>query len=363
MFKLKPTDRAGLQKLIRTGLKGHENVRAITLLFRDLGKQSRAEIAEALNITPRTVTNTCHNYNDHGLDRALKDDPRPGRPIKFDARTAAEIVALTCSEPPDGFDRWTLELLQEKSAERGIVESISKEKIRVMLKEHDLKPWLQKMWCVPELDEQYIKRMEKILDLYERGDTVEKPLVCLDEKPVLLREDSREAILEKEGSRKKVDYEYIRHGKANVFFAIEPYGGIYTAKVTERRTKKDFAHFLKELSDKYAEAEKISLVMDNLNTHNRTSLEETFGEREAERIWNRFEVYRTPSHGSWLNMAEMGIGMYARQCLGKTRIPDMDILKQKTANWENYINEKRVTINWTFTKEIAREKMNYNKIE
>ena len=160
-------------------MKGHENIRAITLIFRDLGKQSRAEIADALDITPRTVTNTCQNYNDYGLERALKDDPRPGQPIKFDSRIHAKIVALVCSNPPEGFDRWTLELIQERSIEKGIVESISKEKIRIILKEHDLKPWLQKMWCVPKLDKQYIERMEKILDLYEKGDTKEKPLISV----------------------------------------------------------------------------------------------------------------------------------------------------------------------------------------
>ena len=358
VFKLNPKDRLEVQKFIRSGPKGHENIRAITLLLRE-GKQTRAEVADMLDITPRTVTNTCQNYDNFGLERALSDDPRPGQPMKFDDRIKSTIVALVCSNPPEGFDRWTLELIQGKSIENGIVDSISKEKIRLILKEHCLRPWQQKMWCVTELDEEYVERMEKILDLYERGDSKEAPLVCLDEKSVFLSEDSREALLASPGDIKKVDYEYRRNGRANVFFEIEPFGGIYTAEVTDTRTKKDFAHFLKGLSKKYESAKEISLVMDNLNTHNKSSLQESFGKEEATKIWKRFKIYYTPKHASWLNMAEIGIGMYSRQCLGRTRIPDIKTLKKKTKHWEKYVNEKGVTINWKFSKKIAREKMGY----
>ena len=357
-FQLKPGDRNELKKFIRSGPKGNENVRAITLLFRDRG-QTRAEVADALDLTPQTVTNTCQNYNDLGLERALKDDPRPGQPVKFDEKIKAKIVALVCSDPPEGFDRWTLELIRNKSVEGGIVDSISKEKIRIILKENCFKPWRQKMWCVPKLDEKYISRMEAILDLYERGNGEGNPVVCLDEKAVFFRTDSREAFLGRPGSIKKVDYEYKKMGGSNIFFAVEPFGGKYTARVTDRRTKKDFAGFLKYLSEKYEGAKEISLVMDNLNTHFKSSLEEAYEKEEADRIWNRFKVYYTPAHASWLNMAEIAIGMYSRQCLGKTRMPDVKTLKRKTEHWENYINEKGVTINWSFTKEIAREKMGY----
>lgn len=358
IFQLNSDDRSKLKKFIRSGPKGNENVRAITLLFRDKG-QTRAEVADVLDLTPQTVTNTCQNYNDLGLERTLKDDFRPGQPIKFDEKIKAKIVALVCSEPPEGFDRWTLELIQNESTKNGIVDSISKEKIRIILKENYFKPWQQKMWCIPRLDEKYIERMEAILELYERGDSEKQPIVCLDEKPVFFREDSRESFLGRPGNIKKVDYEYKREGKANVFFAVEPFGGEYTAQVTDRRTKKDFANFLKYLLDKYRFAEEISLVMDNLNTHNKSSLEEVFEKDEADRIWDRFKIYYTPAHASWLNMAEIAIGMYSRQCLGRTRMPDIKTLKKKTKHWVKYINDKKVTINWSFTKEVAREKMGY----
>ena len=155
------------------------------------------------------------------------------------------VRLLVCTNPPEGFDRWTLELVRERAIKDSIVNSISKEKVRIILKEHCLKPWQQKMWCIPKLDNKYIERMENILDLYERGDTQENPIVCLDEKAVFLRGDSREAMLGEPGVPKKVDYEYIRNGKVNVFFGIEPFGGNYKIDVTERRTKKILLIFKK----------------------------------------------------------------------------------------------------------------------
>ena len=360
IFRLSDRDRKTVGRIIKGGKEGRIISRAIVLKMKDKNF-THAESADVAEVTPRTVINICNNYERAGLDSALGDESRPGRPVEFDDRVKAKIVAMVCSDPPEGFDRWTLELVQEQSVEQGITDSISKEKIRIILKEHDIKPWQQKMWCIPKMDEKYIERMEKILDIYERGDSKEAPLICLDEKAVFLRSDSREAILMKEGSPKKVDYEYKRNGKSNVFFAVEPFGGVYTAVVTARRTKNDFAHFIKGLSEKYHSAKEISLVMDNLNTHNKSSLVEAFGKEETDRIWNRFKVYYTPTHASWLNMAEIAIGMYSRQCLGRTRIPDAETLKRKTQHWERYINEKGVTINWTFNKKIAREKMNYRK--
>ena len=359
-FRISNRDRRTIGKIIKKGINGRSVSRALVLKMKDRN-HTHAEIANIVEITPRTVINICNLYENNGLNSALNDDLRIGRPTEFDDRVKAKIIALVCSYPPEGFDRWTLELIRDKVIGKKIVGSISKEKIRIILKEHDLKPWQQKMWCVPELNEEYIEKMEAILDLYERGDSKDFPLICLDEKLVHLRKDSREAILMSPGSPKKVDYEYQRNNKANVFFAVGPFGGHYTAAVTDRRTKKDFAHFLKKLSKEYPTVKEISLVMDNLNTHNKSSLEENFGEEEANKIWNRFKVYYTPKHASWLNMAEIAIGMYSRQCLGRTRIPDMEILKSKTQRWEKYINEKGVTINWTFTKLIAREKMGYDR--
>ena len=141
--------------------------------------------------------------------------------------------------------------------------------------------------------------------------------------------------------------------------AVNPNEGTYVAKVTERRAGEDFAHFLKELTTQYSQASEICLVMDNLSTHSLKSLTKTFGDEEGERIWKKFKIFRTPTHASWLNQAEIAIGMYSRQCLGKTRIADIEILSKKTKAWSVYINEKSVKINWAFSKLDAREKMGY----
>ena len=184
-------------------------------------------------------------------------------------------------------------------------------------------------------------------------------MVCLDEKPVALFEDSRPAEIMEPGSTKKVDYEYKRNGTANVFMAIEPFGGRYHMEVTENRKGVVFAKFLKDLSIKYKEVKKITLVMDNLNIHKESSLVKAFGEELGKKIWEKFDVYYTPKHASWLNIAEIAIGMYSRQCLGKTRIPNINLLKKKTKLWKSFINKKQPTIAWSFTKIHAREKMGY----
>lgn len=358
IFSLKEEDKKYLQVFIRSGSAGHEVIRAMTLLLKHAG-QTRAEVASTLDVTPRTVTNTCSNYSELGVERSLKDDPRPGQPMIFDDRIKSKIVALVCSDPPEGFDRWSLDLIKSKAESEKIVDTISKEKIRIILQEHDLKPWQQRMWCIPELTPEYIERMETILDIYERGDCENRPLICLDEKPIALFEDSRPAELMEPGQTKKVDYEYVRNGTANVFMAVEPFAGKYSVQVTENRTGDKFAQFLKDMSLKYKSATKIVLIMDNLNIHKKSSLEKTFGQKEADEIWEKFEVHYTPKHASWLNQAEIAIGMYSRQCLGKTRIPSIEVLKKKTKSWSEFINGKAVTINWTFNKQVAREKMGY----
>lgn len=318
-----------------------------------------AEVADFLEISVRTVCNIEDNYAQGGLDKALHDDPRPGAPVQFDDRVKSHVVATVCSEPPEGFDRWTLELIRERIVKREVVESISTETIRLILQEHDLKPWRQQSWCVPKLDEQFIERMEDILVLYERPADPRIPLICLDEKPIQLREDVRPPSGILPGQCKRVDYEYKRNGTCNVFCAVEPQRGKYFTAVTSKRTAKDFARFLAALAKRYASSQRIVLVMDNLNTHRLESLIGYFGEEKAKELWDRFEVHYTPKHGSWLNQAEIAINIYARQCLGKSRIPDLETLHKRTKAWTAIVNRKNVTINWHFTRKQAREKFDY----
>ena len=317
------------------------------------------DAAEILDITPRTVINITTNYQAGGLEKAIKDDPRPGRPPVFDDRIKSKIIALVCSDPPEGFDRWTLELLTETVKKSGIVETISKETIRVILHEHDLKPWQHKMWCISEIDQEYIDRMEDVLDVYEQDYSKEEPVVCIDEKPVTLHSDKEGPIPARPGSIKKIDYEYERNGSANVFAMVEPKVGLYINKVTETKTADDFAEFMSDIAQHYKGVGKVRIVMDNYSTHSKVSLINRYGKKEGEKIWDKFEIHYTPVHASWLNQAEIAIGMYQRQCLGNTRIPNIETLEKKSLAWNRAINRKSVVIKWTFNKEAAREKLHY----
>ena len=320
------------------------------------------QISEILNVDQKTVTNVGNTYLESGLDAALHDDVRQGRPIDIDDRERSRIVAMVCSKPPEGHYRWTLDLIVDESEQRGLIsDSISREQVRIILQEHHLKPWLEKMWCVAKLDQEYIDRMEKVLDVYERPYDENRPVVCMDEKPVALFSDSRpRQEAEKPGDVRKVDYEYKRDGSVNVFCAVEPKKGVYLNSVTERRCGPDFADFIKKISDNYPVAEKITLIMDNLSTHKMKSLEARFLPDEVQKLWSRFEIIYTPKHASWLNQAEIAIGMYSRQCLGDGRVENIDKLRSKTTLWTSYKNGKATLIEWRFTKSKARKSFAYS---
>ncbi len=208
------------------------------------------------------------------------------------------------------------------------------------------------MWCVPTLDEEYKKRMFDVLDLYEREHDPLLPVVCLDEKSVELHDERHKPMRSHSGVRR--DHEYVRKGTANIFMLTEPKGGRHYARVTSRRTRKDFAHCLKWLSRRYPDAITIHLVMDNLNTHNETSLIETFGKREGSRIWARFTTHNTPKHASWLNQAEIAIGIMQRCCLGRDRIGTRSSLRQRVIPFWHRRRSQRWKIDWRFTKKKAK---------
>lgn len=363
MLKLKEEDKKKIRDIIRKGKNDARVIyRANALNLRSKG-YTFIEVANILEITSKTASNIEQNYEEGGLEKALYEDPRPGQPIVIDDRVKSHIVATVCSEPPEGFDRWTLLLLQDEIVKNGIIDSISLESIRIVLQEDDLKPWKQASWCIPKLDGEFIERMEDVLDVYERPLNENKPVVCIDEKCIQLLDDIRPPSGIEPGKDKKVDYEYKRNGTCNIFCAVEPLAGKYINEVTGKRTAEDFAKFLLNLESQYSQAEKIILIMDNLNTHKLKSLIDLYGEENGKAIWDRFEVHYTPKHGSWLNQAEIAINMYARQCLGKSRIPDIESLRKKTKAWNTVVNEKKVTINWRFSTQDARTKFKYDKIE
>lgn len=199
--------------------------------------------------------------------------------------------------------------------------------------------------------------MENVLDVYKRPFSKDYPVVCMDESPKQLIKETRLPIKMKKGREKRVDYEYARRGVCNIFMANEPLKGKRMVKITERRTKMDWAEFIREVADThYRDVKKITLVMDNLNTHKPSSLYERFEPREAKRIWDRFEFIFTPKHGSWLNMAEIELNVLNGQCLNR-RIDNIDTVKQEVKAWQDHRNNKNSVINWQFTTKGARIKL------
>lgn len=213
------------------------------------------------------------------------------------------------------------------------------------------------MWCIGKITPEYRERMYDILDLYAEKYDRKNPVVCMDEKSKQLLSDTRISIDMKPGKCKKIDYEYKRGGTSNIFVAVEPKGGKRKTEVTKRRTRVDFAYFVKNLVDKsYPRATKIRLVLDNLNTHFKKSFFETFKRSEARRILKRIEFHYTPKHASWLNMAEIEIGVLESQCL-KKRIGNMETMKKEVAAWEKRRNNQKAKLKWTFTREAADLKL------
>jgi hypothetical protein len=208
----------------------------------------------------------------------------------------------------------------------------------------------------PEHNGSFVANMEMVLDVYKRPFDPLYPVVCMDESPKQMIAETRVPISASPGKAAKHDYEYKRCGVCNIFLACEPLAGKRTVKITERKTKRDWACFIEEIADQYENAEKITLVMDNLNTHNAGSLYESFPPDKAKALWDRFQFVYTPKHGSWLNMAEIELNVLTGQCL-KRRIDKIEIVKKEVAAWQNARNNKNAKVNWQFTTEDARIKL------
>ena len=198
--------------------------------------------------------------------------------------------------------------------------------------------------------------MEMVLDVYKRPYDEQHPVVCMDESPKQLIGETRVPIPASPGQPARSDYEYKRCGVCNIFMACEPLAGKRMVRITERKTKKDWALFLQEIAGLYQKAEKIILVMDNLNTHKPGSFYEAFSPDKAKDLWDRFEFVYTPKHGSWLNMAEIELNVLTGQCLGR-RIDNIKKVRQEAHAWQEYRNNKEAKVNWQFTAKDARIKL------
>jgi transposase len=330
--------------------------RAQILLAADAGVGDE-DIAVSVGVGGSTVYRTKRHFVEGNLERALSEEPRPGAERKLTGKEEALLVATACSSPPTGRARWTLELLADALVKLTPHESLSRETVRRRLAENHLKPWRKDMWCIPQVDADYVARMEDVLDLYAEAPDPKRPVVCFDESPIQLIGEVRQPIPAKPGQIERYDCEYRRNGTANLFVFLDVNRPWRKVKVTQRRTAEDFAACMRELTDvHYPTAERIRVVLDNLSTHSAGALYQTFPADEARRVLRRLEFHYVPKHASWLNMVEIEISVLAGQCLDR-RIESYTRLLAETAAWEKRRNAERARINWMFTTEKARAKM------
>ena len=214
------------------------------------------------------------------------------------------------------------------------------------------------MWCIPpERNAEFVCAMENVLEVYKRPHDPRRPVVCMDEKPKQLTKETRAPVPGAKGRPERVDYEYERNGTASVFLFIDPLRGWRRVEATRRRTRVDWARQVRRLVDHdYPRADKITLVMDNLNTHSPASLYEAFTPAEARRLAEKLEIVNTPKHGSWLNVAEVELAVLEKQCVGG-RVPDLATLAARLKAWQKPRNRSNAKVDWRFTTPDARIKL------
>src|SRR5712692_7043548 len=314
--ELSQAERSELTALLSGGKHSARKLkRAQILLAADAGASDEA-IATNVGVGGSTVYRTKRRFVLGNLEAALSEEPRPGADRKLSGKEEALLVATACSSPPAGRARWTLELLAGELVRLTEHDSVSRETVRRRLAENDLKPWRKDMWCIPQVDAEYVARMEDVLDLYAEATDPKRPVVCFDESPTQLIGEARQPIPAAPGQLERYDCEYRRNGTVNLFVFLDAHRPWRKVKVTDHRTARDFAHCMCELVDvHYPQADLLRVVLDNLSTHSAGALYEAFPAPEARRLLRRLEY--VPKHASWLNMVEIEIGVLRGQCLDR----------------------------------------------
>jgi transposase len=355
--ELSQTERDQLTALLSGGKhRARRLKRAQILLAADAGA-SDEQIARSIGVGGSTVYRTKCRFVLGNLEAALSEQPRRGADRKLTGKEEAFLVATACSKPPAGRARWTLQLLAGELVRLTEHDSLSRETVRRRLAENHLKPWRKDIWCIPQVDAEYVARMEDVLDLYAEEPDPKGPVVCFDESPIQLIGEVRQPIPAKPAQIERYDCEYKRNGTANLFVFVDVHRPWRKVKVTERRAAVDFAACMRDLTDIYfPTAERIRVVLDNLSTHSAGALYQTFPPDEARRVLRRLEFHYVPKHASWLNMVEIEIGVLAAQCLDR-RIASMEQLTTEVAAWEQQRNSAAARIKWMFTTAKARAKM------
>jgi transposase len=355
--ELSQTERSELTALLSGGKHAARKLkRAQILLAADVGA-SDDEIATNVGVGGSTVYRTKRRFVLGNLEAALSEEPRPGADRKLSGKEEALLVATACSRPPQSRARWTLELLAGAMVKLTEHEDLSRETVRRRLAENDLKPWRRDMWCIPQVDGEYVARMEDVLDLYAEQPDPKRPVICFDESPTQLIGEVRQPIPAQPGQLERYDCEYKRNGTTNLFVFLDVHRPWRKVKVTENRAAVDFAACMKELADVHLpKAERIRIVLDNLSTHSAGALYQAFPPYEARRLLRRLEFHYVPKHASWLNMVEIEIGVLRGQCRDR-RIASQEQLVSEIAAWERQRNASGARIKWMFTTEKARDKM------
>jgi transposase len=356
--ELSQTERAELTALLSGGKHAVRKLkRAQILLAADAGA-SDEDIAISVGVGGSTVYRTKRRFVLGNLEAALSEEPRPGASRKLSGKEEALLVATACSKPPQGRARWTLELLAGELVRLTEHETISRETVRRRLAENDLKPWRKDMWCIPQVDGEFVARMEDVLDLYAEEPDPKRPVVCFDESPTQLIGEVREPIPAAPGQLERYDCEYKRNGTANLFIFVDVHRPWRRVKVTDSRAAVDFAECMRELTDSdFPDAERIRVVMDNLSTHHPGSLYQAFPPGEARRVLRRLEFHYVPAR-QLANMVEIEIGVLRGQCLDR-RIATREQLETEIAAWQRQRNASGARIKWTLTTAKARAKMGH----
>ena len=355
--ELSQTERAELTAIVSGGKHAARKLKRAQILLAAHAGASDDDIATSVAVGGSTVYRTKQRFVLGNLEAALSEQPRPGAGRKLSGKEEALLVATACSKPPQGRARWTLELLAGAMVSLTEHVSLSRETVRRRLAENDLKPWRKDMWCIPQVDAEYVARMEDVLDLYAEEPNPKRPVVCFDESPTQLIGEMRQPIPAAPGQLERFDCEYKRNGTANLFIFLDVHRPWRKVKVTERRSAEDYAHCMREVVDVHCpDAERIRVVQDNLSTHSAGALYQVFPPAEARRILRRLEFHYTPKHASWLNMVEIEIGVLRGQCLDR-RIDSKEQLEAEIAAWERQRNASGARIKWMFTTDKARAKM------
>jgi len=365
LISLTIEDRSHLLSVVAKGTNSARTIkRAQVLLKLDGIAQSKLNyslLSNALSLSKSTINKVITGYQAQGIT-CIYRKKRCTPPVegKITGEVEAHLIALACHNPPEGYCKWTLRLLADRMVQLDYIDSISHTTVGTVLKKNCLKPHLVEEWCIPkEQSSDFAACMEDVLEVYSRPYDEKRPVVCMDEKPLQLLADAREGHRKSNGTLIQ-DSEYIRNGTCSIFLFTEPLAGYRHAKALEHRTKIDWAKQMKWLADEvYPDAEKIIMVCDNLNTHDKSSFYEAFPPAEALRLAKRFEFHYTPKHGSWLDIAEIELSSLSKQCLGKRRIDNLEDLNSEIEKWHCDRNSKQKGVDWQFTTDDARIKLKH----